>query len=956
MPSVTAPFVGRNRHLALLEELVGDVAAGRGGAVWIEGEPGIGKSTLVEKALAGAEELGCQLFRGAAHELSRRFPLRVLLECLEVSTTSPDPLRAQIAARLSAPAPEIGASDPVVPASEGILALVDHLCAGTPVVLVVDDLQWADEASAAVWYRLARSVGQLPLLLIAASRPVGRQDPLHGLRRSLKSQGATILRLEPLTSSETAQVLSSLLGATPGPGLRELAQRAGGNPLYLREIVDAVIREDKATVRSGMAEVDTAAHMASASLSAAIADRLGFLSRETADALQIAALLGPDFAVTDLAVVTDRSAASLMSIVEEGIASGVLAESGTRLTFRHGLIREALAAEIPAGLRTALHLQAAQALIGARASAERVAEQLLSVSDSGAVTEGWAIDWLVEAAPQLVYRAPAIASDLLAQTIDSLSSSDPRHEELGCLLITSAWLDGRDVEVEQRARQILAGDPAPERRAQLAWTLGYALGRNSRTDEATGVILDALADSRIDAAWIARLRCLHAMVLMTSGHTIEADEIGQAALEAAEKTGDLLATGYALHVLSNVRMRNPNKSGALDYLNRAVDIVRANPDTMDLRLLLTFNRATALEDLDRLAEALHDIREGAQLAEKFGSRMRRAQTRSTLGEMLYSAGQWDDAIAEFENSDPPYPYLRMLSDGVLALIATHRDDRLGADKLLAGYPDDFAPGEDRMHAVQLIRARALAAERDGNPQRATDMLAAMLAPDWAGDSFARWTWLPGLVRLATITGDSAAAASALAAAEADAAITATSSRVAAVERCRGLIDGDPDVLLSAAERYRAIGRPLELAAALEDAAAHLAEADEIEAARTTIDEALTLYGDLGADLDVRRANARLRPYGLRRGQRGARRRPTKGWEALTPTELRVAEQVAEGSSNPDIAAAMFLSRRTVQTHVSHILTKLSARSRIEIANQATHHRPDMTSAGGNEQRRLADPS
>lgn len=129
----------------------------------------------------------------------------------------------------------------------------------------------------------------------------------------------------------------------------------------------------------------------------------------------------------------------------------------------------------------------------------------------------------------------------------------------------------------------------------------------------------------------------------------------------------------------------------------------------------------------------------------------------------------------------------------------------------------------------------------------------------------------------------------------------------------------------------------------------LAQRGDADAARAALDEALTHYGDLGADFDIRRANAHLRPYGMRRGQRGARRRPTTGWEALTPTELRVAELVADGGSNPDIAVAMFLSRRTVQTHVSHILTKLGARSRIEIAHQAAKHLLNATPANPHEQ-------
>jgi DNA-binding NarL/FixJ family response regulator len=101
---------------------------------------------------------------------------------------------------------------------------------------------------------------------------------------------------------------------------------------------------------------------------------------------------------------------------------------------------------------------------------------------------------------------------------------------------------------------------------------------------------------------------------------------------------------------------------------------------------------------------------------------------------------------------------------------------------------------------------------------------------------------------------------------------------------------------------------------------------------------MTIYANAGAVWDLRRTDARLRPYGIRQGARGPRRRPTRGWEALSPTELTIAGLVAKGRSNPDIAVELLLSRRTVQSHISKILTKLNAHSRIEIARQATRSR------------------
>ena len=144
------------------------------------------------------------------------------------------------------------------------------------------------------------------------------------------------------------------------------------------------------------------------------------------------------------------------------------------------------------------------------------------------------------------------------------------------------------------------------------------------------------------------------------------------------------------------------------------------------------------------------------------------------------------------------------------------------------------------------------------------------------------------------------------------------------------------LVLSAAAFFQETGRPFYRAQALEDAAALEAGRGELAAARRYLARALGVYTALGAAWDVERAGARLRPYGVR-PRRADPARPVSGWEALTPTEVKVAYLVADRLSNPDVAAELFLSRYTVQTHVSNILAKLGARSRKEIIREAARH-------------------
>ena len=144
-------------------------------------------------------------------------------------------------------------------------------------------------------------------------------------------------------------------------------------------------------------------------------------------------------------------------------------------------------------------------------------------------------------------------------------------------------------------------------------------------------------------------------------------------------------------------------------------------------------------------------------------------------------------------------------------------------------------------------------------------------------------------------------------------------------------------LTAAADHFDELGRRPEAAFALHEAAVRLAMRGDILAARAAFDRALTIYEDLGAVLDLRRIQARLRAYGIRSGSRAAHRRVTTGWEALTASEREVAALVAQGVSNPEIATRLFLSPRTIEKHVTHILTKLQAHSRLDIAREVTRH-------------------
>jgi DNA-binding CsgD family transcriptional regulator len=277
--------------------------------------------------------------------------------------------------------------------------------------------------------------------------------------------------------------------------------------------------------------------------------------------------------------------------------------------------------------------------------------------------------------------------------------------------------------------------------------------------------------------------------------------------------------------------------------------------------------------------------------------------------------------------------------GVAALIAGRREQRTTASQhLREGLALPIENLADRENRDFLVAAHALSLEQSGKTREAMLRLAEIV-PRRDGEMTLTHQWLPDLVRLALAAGDRQVARGAAQACQDEAAAETPPARATAASlRCRGLLRSDPGPLRTAVAHYRSPGPAVELPAALEDLAVVLAKRGQEDEARAVMNEAASLYEDMEARWDIRRADSRLRAYGIRRGVRGRRGpRAASGWEALTPTEIKIAALVARGDSTPDIARSMFLSRRTVQTYISRILAKLGAKGRVEIVREALRH-------------------
>jgi DNA-binding CsgD family transcriptional regulator/tetratricopeptide (TPR) repeat protein len=928
-------LVGRDGELKLLTGLIREVARGRGNSVLIEGEPGIGKSALVRTAVAEAPEAGCQVFWGAGDELGQALPLLPFLDGLRVREPSTNPRRDTIVRILRGEVSADRGTDVPAVLAEQLLALVAEQCALQPTLVVVDDLQWADQASIALWGRLARSARKMPLLLAGMMRPVPQRDDVLALRRV--ADDAARLQLTGLTKAAVADLVADLAGGKPDSSLLRLADGAAGNPLYVTELVAALARSSSLAVAdAGAARL--AGDSAPVSLSAAIADRLGFVAGPVREVLRAAALLGMDFAVTDLAIVLGRSVADLIPAVDEARAAGVLAESGHGLGFRHPLIREALYDEMPTPVRAAWHRDVGRALAEAGAPADRVARQLLSATGGlDGTTEPmdeWMLTWLARTADPLVGQAPGVAAELLTRAVASSPAGSAQRDWFDSRLADALYRHGDRAEAEQVANRTLTHAAEPDVLVDLHWTLAQCRMLAGSSAESLATLDRALASPGISARHRARLLVLAARIHGSLGEVERAGQVANDALAAASEAGDNWAMGWALFVLTLLTGVQGRMTDALPLFDRALAVTQSDPALVDLRLLLQINKALTLGHLDQYQEALAAAGQARHLADQVGTTLRLAQAHGALGQLLFETGRWDDALAEMEivHEDQKEPAAACGDLAIAAVIGFHRGEVDVARRHLAAAAS-HAAGIGHRLLGPLTLARSLDFEQDDAIPEALAVLTD--AFDGSTEELdAVEDLLADGVRLATETGDLSTAQALAGHAATLASGSQIPHRQAAELYCRGLLDRDASRLLAAAERYDGAGRPLLRAKALEAAAANFLHADDRGRARTAFTDAVEVYASLGAAADIARLQATFRAHGIRRGPHAKHRRARSGWDSLTETEIKIAAFVQEGLSNPEIAARLLLSRRTVATHVSHILKKLDVHSRTDIARES----------------------
>jgi DNA-binding CsgD family transcriptional regulator len=931
----TSPRVrDREPLLAALRERCERARAGHSSVILVEGGAGFGKTRILRAAADIAEELGLRAGYGWA-----------------AAGDSAVPMSPFFTALFDGPRPLVHAGERdklhYLPEQrywllEEIESLIEQAAVEQPLLVAIDDVQWADSGSLLALRTLPARLDSLPIVWLMSIRSTAAPPEVLALADRLVDDGALRVRLAPLGEAAVAEVVADLVGADPGPALLALARRSGGSPFLLTELIRGLQEEALIRIEGGQAL------LLEDRLPARVGDsmraRLGRMPELTRRVARTAAVLGRSFTFDQLAAMTGEPAIALLTPVDELLAADLLADTGGVLAFGHDLIREAVRGTIPATALRALQRQAVDTLLTAGALPVEIAVQLADSAEPG---DDAAVETLHQAARTLAASDPDAAADLSRRALELAS---PRYDDRVTLVAETALrlhAAGRIAEGKEFADSVLHQALTAEQEAGVLLTIANMFGLSA--DQRADADVRALALPGVPELIRARHLASLAHNRTTAGRPEEARALLSAVREAVERTGDVTARYMLELVESDLHYLADDFEPARE---RAEASVRTGARLADptRTVLVRYWRSEVYSVLDRHDEALQLT--SASLAWALRDRQVWASFlyEGCRGRHLMQMGLFDDARAALEpavemaESGPFAGILEAAAAVARGQLAVRTGDAAWLQRCLA-YTESLRHAGTpavRRHAAWLS---ALAAMASGDIARAHGEVQILIRSDRSGLE----PQMPHdvtdeieLTRIALAAGDRALADLAVASGRERHDLNpgvATLAGVAA--HCRGLRNDSQGDLDEAIEAFTAGPRPLALASALEDAGRLAARQGSADRAVTRLTRALETYADLGATWDASRVRSQLRRLGVRRRLVTAPR-PSHGWAGLTESELSVVRLVARGLTNRETAERLYLSVHTVGSHLRSAFTKLGINSRVELANIVSTEEPGDT--------------
>jgi DNA-binding CsgD family transcriptional regulator/tetratricopeptide (TPR) repeat protein len=973
-------MIGRTAELAELEAALSDAAAGRPSLVFVAGESGVGKTRILDEAARRARAAGGRLLSGDCVELGEgELPYAPIVAALRPLARDGDPALdalpdgARVELNRLLPGlgmPESGTDTDGAGAAQGrlfeaLLALLDQLGAEHPVVLIVEDLHWADRSTRNFLTFLARSVCRERILVIGSYRPdeLHRRHPLRPLLAELeRGEGARRIELAPLTRAELAEALDDILGAPPGGDLVDrLYMRSEGNPLFAEELLAAGM-DGRGALPPTLRE--------------ALMLRIEALPADAQELLRLLAA-GQRMDHELLEVASGIDPREVREALREAISSHIVTVNDMGFySFRHALLREVVHDDLLPGEHAALHRAIASALEdrlrnegGGAHRAAAIAHHYRAAGDQPAAL----VASVRAAEAAMAVQAYGEAGDLLDRAIELLGQvpdaeqlAGADHAELLERAARARYYEGalpRAAALFEKALELVDSEAEPRRAALLYGWLERTLMHWGHADEGEAALDRALSllppgEISPERAWLLTNRT---KALMLRSRFEEAVAAGREAEPLVLEAGDAGTRAGLLNALGVALMATGAEDEGVAMLREAIDVARSGSRKYQLGSSYT-NLSEALHLAGRSEEGLAVAIEGRQAGP--GTDREGAWISLQGAEILIDLGRLDEAETFLPHDDDRPAYGMYLTNvdlrrGELALL---RGDHAGARAYLdeageaarrAGQPQYYGP-----HAT--FMGELLRREGDLEGARAVVEAAVPLLED---DTVrvARLAALGARVEAdaaerardlgrATDAGDAATRA----ARHAEAAERAVGPRTpverafaaeAAAHAARARGEDATDRLREAIASFQALGRPHPVAALRLILAECVLRGGDRDAAAELAGEAAQATAAMGAHWlagEARSFLVRARlplPAGCDQDELAAVAAPESEADpfGLTPREREVLAMVAEGATNREIGERLFMAEKTASVHVSRILAKLDVRSRTEAAAVAHRH-------------------
>jgi DNA-binding CsgD family transcriptional regulator len=912
----------RGAELDGITALLAQACGGRGAVALVEGPAGIGKSALLAAGAERARELGMQALRARGDDVSMESSFAAVRELLwTAGTQGTDAARGS--ARLAAPVFEAEGSelgedaDRAVAVLHGLYWLVADLADSGPLALFVDDAHWLDRASARFLVYLARRIESLPVLLVVAVR----RGEVRGEPASLAEQAAVVLRPAPLSVAASGVLVRRELGPRADDELcRSCHVATGGNPFYLRELVTDLKSEGR---RPTVDVARSVRSLGAGTIGRSVLVRIGRLGLECDRLAQALAILGPGAPLRHAARLAELERAAAELAADRLRAADVLAPERP-LDFVHPIVHEALLAELPVAGKAALHSRAAALLADEGAPADRVAAHLLSAEPFG---ESWVVEALRTAARQAMARgAPDTAAGYLRRALAEPPAAESRLEVLLELGRAEALLP---VSHEFRSlREALELAREPEHRARVAQELAWALLSVGRGASVRALVEEALRDrERLDAELVQRLEA-HLLGGGASDLSATRRILSRSAPWFVRAARNEVDDPLMLAALASTGVVTGLRASEASGLAR-----RALYDERLLEHLTAYNGAArVLTWADQLANASAAQEIGLVEAQRRGSAPLFMHASTVCSVTALRLGELDLAADHAQRAHEISREIGSEAFAVMFLIPVLAER--GRIEEARAIVDTFALDEGELQLWQGVtilaergRLRIAAGELEAG---VSDMLEADRRMAAARcDLSVIMDWTPSAAGALARLGREGEAAR-LAERELQAAVAFGASRRKAIAlSLRGTIDRGPQGLAQLREAVRLLeNSPARLtrASVLVNLGTGLRHRGDALAAREPLAEGLDLAHQCGGVAVAETARAELVAAGAR-----PRRASLRGPGALTPAELRTARMAAGGMSNREVAQALFVSTKTVETQLSQAYAKLQIRSRGELA-------------------------